>query len=98
VPDLFALGAGYLDHPEAVARVVLELGGEVFLAAVDTSAGDGDADSVVVNATAGDDEIDIRPARGRAVVSGLSARLAIASPEAADPAEPDTLTVNTLSG
>jgi len=29
VPDRFRLGAAHLDHPEAVARVVLELGGDV---------------------------------------------------------------------
>jgi hypothetical protein len=79
--------------PSGVEKVSVNLA-----AALDTSAGDGDADSVVVNATAGDDEIDIRPTGGRAVVSGLSARIAIASPEADDPAEPDTLTVNTLGG
>ena len=79
--------------PASVDKVSVNLA-----AALDTSAGDGDADSVVVNATAGDDELDIRPARGRAVVSGLAARIAIASPEVADRAEADTLTVNTLGG
>ena len=63
-------------------------------AALDTSAGDGRADSVVVNATAGHDDIDIRPISGRAVVSGLAATIAVASPEATR----DTLTVNTLGG
>jgi hypothetical protein len=63
-------------------------------AALGDGAGDGDADSVVVDGTAGRDEIDVRPTRGRAVVSGLAARIAIASSEAAD----DTLTVNTLGG
>ena len=63
-------------------------------AALGNSAGDGDVDSVVVDGTADRDEIDIRPRRGRAVVSGLAARIAIASSEAAD----DTLTVNTLGG
>jgi hypothetical protein len=75
--------------PSSVERVSVNLA-----AALDSSAGDGDADSVVVRATAGDDEIDIRPTSGRAVVSGLAARIAIASPEAAD----DTLTVNTRGG
>jgi hypothetical protein len=75
--------------PTSVERVNVNLA-----AALDSSAGDGDADSVVVNATAGPDDIDIRPSSGRAVVSGLAARIAIASPEAAD----DTLTVNTLGG
>jgi hypothetical protein len=83
---------------EAGCRPSVEKVSVNLAAALDTSAGDGDADSVMVNATAGDDEIDIRPTRGRAVVSGLSASIAIASPEAADPAEPDTLTVNTLGG
>lgn len=63
-------------------------------AALDSSAGDGRGDSVVVNATAGHDEIGIRPSSGRAVVLGLAATIAISSPEAAD----DTLTVKTLGG
>jgi hypothetical protein len=75
--------------PSSVDRVNVNLA-----AALDSSAGDGEADSVVVNATAGRDDIDIRPNGGRAVVSGLAARIAIASPEAAD----DRLTVNTLGG
>ena len=75
--------------PTSVNRVNVNLA-----AALDSSAGDGDADSVVVDATVGHDQIDIRPTSGRAVVSGLEARIAIASSEAAD----DTLTINTLGG
>lgn len=62
--------------------------------ALDSSAGDAAADSVVVNATAGDDEIDIRPRSTRAVLSGLAATVVVASAEAAS----DTLTVNMLGG
>ena len=58
------------------------------------AAGDGEADSVSVRATAGNDDIDIRPVRGRAVASGLAATVSIFSPEAAD----DSLIVNTLGG
>ena len=50
--------------------------------------------SVVVNATAGDDEIDIRPRGGRAVLSGLAAKVAIAAPDATL----DSLTVNMRGG
>ena len=42
----------------------------------------------------GDDEIDIRPRSGRAVVDGLAAKVAVAHPEAAN----DSLTVNALGG
>ncbi len=63
-------------------------------AAIGGTTGDVAADSVVVNATPGDDEIDIRPRSGRAVLSGLAAKIAIAAPEAAS----DTLTVNALGG
>ena len=63
-------------------------------AAIGGTAGDGVADSVTVNATPGDDEIDIRPRNGRAVVEGLAAKVVVANPEAAN----DTLTVNALGG
>ena len=63
-------------------------------AAIGGTAGDGLADAVVVNATPGDDEIDIRPRNGRAVVEGLAAKVAVANPEAAN----DALTVNMLGG
>ena len=63
-------------------------------AAIGGTAGDGVADSVIVNATPGDDEIDIRPRNGRAVVEGLAAKVAVANPEAAK----DSLTVNALGG
>jgi hypothetical protein len=62
--------------------------------AIGGTAGDGVADAVVVNATAGDDEIDIRPRNGRAVVDGLAAKVVVAHPEAAN----DSLTVNALGG
>lgn len=63
-------------------------------AALVGTAGDATADSVVVNATAGDDEIDIRPRGGRAVLSGLAAKVAIAAPDATL----DSLTVNMRGG
>jgi hypothetical protein len=62
--------------------------------AIGGTAGDGVADAVVVNATRGDDEIDIRPRNGRAVVDGLAAKVVVAHPEAAN----DSLTVNALGG
>jgi hypothetical protein len=49
---------------------------------------------VLVYATPGDDEIDIRPRGGRAVVSGLAAKVVVAAP---DPGL-DTLSVNALGG
>jgi len=63
-------------------------------AAIGGTAGDGLADSVVVNATPGDDEIDIRPRNGRVAVEGLAAKVVVANPEAAN----DSLTVNALGG
>src|SRR5262245_6419431 len=63
-------------------------------AALDGTAGDAAADSVTVDGTAGDDDIDIRPRAGRVVVDGLAAKVAIAAPEAAN----DTLTVNARGG
>jgi Ca2+-binding RTX toxin-like protein len=55
---------------------------------------DATADTVVVNATPGGDELDIRPRGGSAVLSGLAATVVVAAP---DPAL-DTLTVNLLGG
>jgi hypothetical protein len=49
---------------------------------------------VVVNATPGDDDVDIRPRGGAAVLSGLAATVVVTAP---DPAL-DTLTVNLLGG
>ncbi len=72
-----------------VKKVYVDLAGTI-----GGTAGDGAADSVVVNATPGDDEIDIRPRNGRAVLSGLAAKVVIASPEAAN----DALDVNALGG
>jgi RTX calcium-binding nonapeptide repeat (4 copies) len=72
-----------------VTKVHVDLAG-----ALGGSSGDALADSVVVNATPGDDEIDIRPRSGRAVLSGLAAKVVVAAP---DPAL-DTLTVNALGG
>jgi hypothetical protein len=63
-------------------------------AALGGTAGDATADSVVVDGTAGDDDIDIRPRSGRVVVDGLAAKVVIAAPEAAN----DTLTVNARGG
>ena len=63
-------------------------------AAIGGTAGDSLADSVIVKATPGDDEIDIRPRNRRAVAEGLAAKVVVANPEAAN----DTLTVNALGG
>jgi Ca2+-binding RTX toxin-like protein len=56
--------------------------------------GDATADPVVVNATAGGDDVDVRPRNGQVVVRGLAATVTVAAP---DPAL-DTLTVNMLGG
>jgi RTX calcium-binding nonapeptide repeat (4 copies) len=75
-------------------------GTDVFKVRIDLAAalggttGDATADTVVVNATAGGDEVDVRPRNGHAVVRGLAATIAIAAP---DPTL-DTLTVNMLGG
>ena len=56
--------------------------------------GDATADPVVVNATAGGDDVDVRPRDGQVVVRGLAATVTVAAP---DPTL-DTLTVNMLGG
>jgi hypothetical protein len=63
-------------------------------AALGGATADATADTVVVNATAGRDAIDVRPRNGLAVIRGLAATVAIAAP---DPTL-DTLTVNMLGG
>lgn len=63
-------------------------------AALGGTTGDATADTVVVNATPGDDQVDVRPRDGQAVVRGLAATVSVAAP---DPAL-DTLTVNMLGG
>jgi len=57
-------------------------------------AGDGQPDTLVVNATPGDDEVAVRPARGAVAVRGLAARVVVANPEPAA----DSLTLNTFGG
>jgi Ca2+-binding RTX toxin-like protein len=56
--------------------------------------GDGAADRVVVNATDGDDTIDVDGDAGGVVVSGLAATIGVFHSEAAN----DTLEINTLAG
>ncbi|MGE0577897.1 beta strand repeat-containing protein, partial [Reyranella sp.] len=58
------------------------------------SAGDGQLDTVVVNATTGDDVIDIFGAGTSVAVVGLAARVSISNAEGAN----DTLVVNGLGG
>ena len=58
------------------------------------NAGDGQADSVIVNATNGDDVVQVMGATGQASVLGLSARTDITGSEPAS----DRLTINALSG
>jgi Ca2+-binding RTX toxin-like protein len=57
-------------------------------------AGDGAADSVIVNGTAGDDNIKVVGSGTSVVVNGLAAQVSIAHPEGAN----DSLTVNGLAG
>jgi hypothetical protein len=61
------------------------------------STGDGAADSVVVNATNGDDDIAVDPdLSGGADVVGLATAVSVQNPDTASPR--DTLSVNTLAG
>jgi Ca2+-binding RTX toxin-like protein len=64
------------------------------LAAAGTTSGDGAADRVNVNGTAGDDTIKIARSGGVITVNGLPAQVTIAHAEGAN----DTLTVNGLGG
>ena len=64
------------------------------LAAAGTTGGDGQADQVIVNGTAGDDVIKITGSGGAVTVNGLAAKVTIANAEGAN----DTLTVNGLGG
>jgi Ca2+-binding RTX toxin-like protein len=57
-------------------------------------AGDGQADSVVVNGTAGDDRVSLDNANGQQVVDGLAAQTRVTGGEAAL----DSIAVNTLGG
>jgi Ca2+-binding RTX toxin-like protein len=63
-------------------------------AALGGAAGDGQADSVVVNATNGNDAIDVDGNAGSVDVRGLAPRIAILHAEAAS----DRLEINTLAG
>jgi Ca2+-binding RTX toxin-like protein len=92
--DLNALGG-------SDTTVVNDLTGtEVSLVDVDLAgvlgggAGDGQADSVVVNGTAGDDEVSVDASSGAVIVSGLAAEVRVFNAEAAN----DRLTVRTLGG
>lgn len=58
------------------------------------SGGDTQADSVIVNATPDDDDVAIRPDKGRAVVYGLQPTVAVWNADATT----DTLTLNALGG
>lgn len=72
-----------------VRRVWVDLG-----ATLGAAGGDGLADAVIVNATPGDDTVEVRPRSGRAVVSGLTPTVAVVNAEAAN----DTLTLNMRGG
>jgi hypothetical protein len=58
------------------------------------AAGDGQADQVVVNATNGDDAIDVSGDASEVKVSGLAPTVAIFHPEVRN----DRLEINTLAG
>jgi Ca2+-binding RTX toxin-like protein len=64
------------------------------LAAAGSTTGDGAADQVIVNGTAGNDTIKIERSGGVITVNGLAAQVTIAHAEGAN----DTLTVNGLGG
>ena len=66
----------------------------VDLAAAGTGSGDGQADTVVVNGTAGDNRISIASSGASVTVRGLSAQVIIDHAEGAD----DSLVVNGLDG
>ncbi len=72
-----------------VKRVNVDLAG-----ALGGTTGDTQADSVIMNATRGDDHVAIHPKGGRAVVYGLTPTVAISNAEALT----DTLTLNALGG
>ncbi len=59
-----------------------------------TGAGDGSADTVVVNGTAGDDNVDASSSGGNVVVSGLSPQVTVSGSEPTL----DNVDVNTLGG
>ena len=64
------------------------------LAATGTTSGDGQADQVIVNGTAGDDVIKITGSGSAVTVNGLAARVTIANAEGVN----NSLTVNGLAG
>ena len=75
-------------------------GTDVTRVAVDLSAptgsgqGDGQADMVIVNGTAGDDRITVASSNASVVVNGLAAQVTIAGAEGAN----DSLVINGLAG
>ena len=66
----------------------------ISLAAADTTTGDGQADQVIVNGSAGDDTIRIARDGSVITVNGLTAQVTIAGVDGAN----DTLTVNGMGG
>ena len=62
--------------------------------AIDLGTGDGASDSVLVNGTAGDDNIKVVSSGSSVLVNGLAAQVSIAHPEGAN----DSLTINGLAG
>jgi Ca2+-binding RTX toxin-like protein len=62
--------------------------------AIDLGTGDGASDSVLVNGTAGDDNIKVVSSASSVLVNGLAAQVTIAHPEGAN----DSLTINGLAG
>src|SRR5207244_7974437 len=59
-----------------------------------TGTGDGQSDAVIVNGTAGDDNITVKGSAGAVNVTGLAAAVKILATEPVN----DTLTVNALAG
>jgi Ca2+-binding RTX toxin-like protein len=71
-----------------VTQVAIDLG-----AMPGTSGGDGQADTVIVNGTAGDDHISVSDTNGLVTVKGLAAQVTVANFEAGD-----SLVINGLGG
>jgi len=72
-----------------VNQVAIDLAGTP-----DGTAGDGAADTVTVNGTAGDDQISVVSSGSSVIVKGLAAQVSIAHAEGAN----DSLTINGLAG
>ncbi|HKH32397.1 MAG TPA: calcium-binding protein [Gaiellaceae bacterium] len=94
VVDLNALGGtDTITVDDLSATDVVELDGDL-AGVLGGIAGDGQADTVIVNGTNGDDIVDVFGAGTSASVVGLSARVNIANSEGAN----DALVIHTLAG